>query len=75
MKPRIQLSREQRDLLINKLKEFFLNERDQEIGDLAASLILDFIIENIAPAFYNQGIQDCIAFMKDKMEDLYGLEI
>lgn len=75
MKPRIQLSKEDKELMIRKIKEFFLKERDEEIGDLAASLLLDFIVENFAATFYNQGIQDCIVFMKDKLDDLYGLEI
>lgn len=75
MKSRIQLSKEKKDFLCGQLKEFFRKERDEEIGDLAAILILDFIIEQMAPAFYNQGVEDSIALMKDKMEDLYGLEM
>lgn len=75
MKPRIQLSKENKEQMIKEIKGFFLKERDEEIGDLAASLFLDFIIENLAAAFYNQGVEDCIAFMKDKLDDLYGLEI
>ena len=40
------------------IKNYFLKGREEEIGDLAAGLMLDFIIEELAPEFYNQGIQD-----------------
>ena len=75
MKPRFQLSKEQKEALIGRIKTYFLTVREEEIGDLAAALLLDFIIAQIAPVFYNQGIQDCVVFMKDKLDDLYGLEI
>lgn len=75
MKPRIQLSKENKEQMIKEIKGFFLKERDEEIGDLAASLFLNFVIENLAATFYNQGVEDCIVFMKDKLDDLYGLEI
>lgn len=75
MKPRIQLSKEKRDFLIASIKEFFRNEREEEIGDLAAILLLDFFMEKLAPAVYNQGIQDCVALFKEKLDDLEGLEI
>ena len=75
IKSRVKISKETREYMAGKLKDFFLNERDEEIGDLAASLLMDFFIENMAPAFYNQGIEDAIVLMKDKLEDLYSLQI
>lgn len=75
MNPRLIISKEKKAELIQDIKEFFRKEREEDLGDLAAMLILDFFIANIAPAFYNQGVQDCITFMKDKLDDLYGLEI
>ena len=75
VKPRIQLSKEKKDFLIAGIKEFFLNEREEAIGDLAAILVLDFFLEKLAPVVYNQGIQDCVGMLKEKLEDLEGLEI
>ena len=37
---------------------------------LTAALYLDFIMESIAPAIYNQGIDDAEAFMRDKLADM-----
>ena len=75
MKNKLKLTKEAKEKAIEDIKNFFLNERDEEIGNLASSIILDFIIEKIAPAFYNQGIRDASLFMKERIEDVYGLEI
>ncbi len=70
-----ELNKEEKEKAIEDIKKFFLKERDEEIGNLASSIFLDFIIEKIAPAFYNQGIKNAIAYMSEKVEDMYGLEI
>lgn len=61
--------------MILAIKEYFYNERDEEIGDLAASMILDFFIKELAPRFYNQGIEDSYRFLNDKLGDMLGLEL
>ena len=52
----------------------FFKEREEEIGDLAAGLILDFILEKIAPEFYNQGVYDSHKYMGDAIEDLLSIQ-
>lgn len=71
---KFQIEDKKRKLMQEKIKKFFLNERDEEIGDLAAILIFDFIIDNLASDFYNLGVRDCIAQISQNVEDLYGLE-
>ena len=71
---KVTLSKEDREKLISEIQEYFLEERDEELGNLAAGFVLDFIIEHIAPTFYNQGIRDSIRYMNERVEDLYGLE-
>lgn len=75
MRTRFKLSKVQKEQMVLLIKEYFLKERDEEIGDLAAILFLDYLIEKLAPFIYNLGIQDCMALMKEKLDDLYGLEI
>jgi uncharacterized protein (DUF2164 family) len=70
----IKLTKERRDGMINEIRSFFSRERDEGIGDLAAGLLLDFILETIAPEFYNQGVFDSHRFMKDSAEDLLALQ-
>ncbi len=69
------LSNEKKQEMVNAIKEYFFNERNQEIGDLAATLILDFFIEELAPVFYNQGVYDAYQFMNGKLEDLFEIQI
>jgi uncharacterized protein (DUF2164 family) len=69
----IKITREKRDEMITALKNYFLNERNEEIGDLRAGLMLDFIREELAPEFYNQGVSDSYTFMQDTIEDLLSI--
>jgi uncharacterized protein (DUF2164 family) len=70
----IKIDKEKREGMISSIKSFFLDERDEDLGDLASSLILDFIIDELAPAFYNQGVEDSYKYMSDKLEDLLGIK-
>lgn len=69
----IKITREKRDEMITSIKNYFLNERNEEIGDLRAGLMLDFIQEELAPEFYNQGVSDSYTFMQDTIEDLLSI--
>jgi uncharacterized protein (DUF2164 family) len=69
----IKVTQEKRDEMISAIKNYFLKEREEEIGDLRAGLMLDFILEELAPEFYNQGISDSYTYMKDMTEDLLSI--
>jgi len=45
---------------------------DEVIGELKASLLLDFCLKEIGPCIYNQTIADAQAIMLDKVGDLDG---
>ncbi|BAI62108.1 conserved hypothetical protein [Methanocella paludicola SANAE] len=70
----IKLIKEKRDDMVLAIKNYFLIEREEKIGDLAAGLLLDFIIAELAPEFYNLGVQDSYKFMEDKVEDLLSIQ-
>ncbi|MFC1887293.1 DUF2164 domain-containing protein [Candidatus Cloacimonadota bacterium] len=74
MKDRFELTRAEKDLLIEKIVHYFINERSEEIGRLAAELLLDFFTEAIGPEFYNRGVRDSISYMTERIEDMYSLE-
>lgn len=73
--PKVELSKEQKRLAIKDIRAYFASEREEEIGDLAAELILDFITEKLGPYFYNQAITDIQKYMSEKVEDMYGFMI
>jgi len=67
---KIKLPREKRQDMMLAIKTYFLKEREEELGDLASSFLLDFILDKLAIEFYNQGVYDSYKFMNDKTEDL-----
>ena len=71
---KLELNKERRLAAINDLKTFFANEKNEDISDFQAGLLLDFMINSIGPYLYNQAIEDAYQLMREKVEDLYGLE-
>lgn len=70
----IKIDLEKREDMISSIQSYFLDERDEDLGVLASSLILDFIIDELAPEFYNQGVEDSYKYMNHKIEDLLGIK-
>jgi uncharacterized protein (DUF2164 family) len=66
----IELLPQETEEVIHSLKKYFSSELDQEIGDLKAKLLLDYILKEIAPLAYNQGVKHAEEFLRLKLEDL-----
>lgn len=73
-KMEIELKKEVKEVLVESIKRYFWNERDEEITQLGAELLLDFIVNEIGPYLYNRGIEDSYTYMNERIEDLLGLE-
>lgn len=70
----VKVTRQRRDEMVSEIRNYFSKEREEEIGDLAADLILDFILEKIAPEIYNQGVFDAHKYMEDAVADLLSIQ-
>jgi uncharacterized protein (DUF2164 family) len=70
----VNFSQELKKQAIDDIKRYFWENREEEIGQLAAELLLDFMIEKVGAVIYNQAIRDAHTFMSEKVEDLYALE-
>ena len=68
----IELSKKDRETLILSIKRYCSENMTEEIGDLKASLLLDFCLREIGPSIYNQAIVDAQVFMRDRVSDLEG---
>jgi uncharacterized protein (DUF2164 family) len=68
----ITLTKEKRSDMNNK--KLLFKGKGRIIGDLASGLILDFIIEKLAPEFYNQGVSDSHKYMQISVEDLLSIQ-
>lgn len=67
---KINISNDKKKIFIADIKDFFLQELEQEIGDLKADIILDFILEKIGPEIYNTAINDSRKWFRGKFEDV-----
>ncbi|MFA5157839.1 MAG: DUF2164 domain-containing protein [Patescibacteria group bacterium] len=70
MKKKFELKEEEYKILLADIKDFFLKELDEELGDLRAEIVLDFILEKIGPKIYNLGVNDARRWFREKFEDL-----
>jgi uncharacterized protein (DUF2164 family) len=58
---------------IAALRDYFAKNMDEEIGDLKAGLLLDFILSELGPSVYNQAIADARAFFEERTSDLAAI--
>ncbi|MCW0217182.1 MAG: DUF2164 domain-containing protein [Prosthecobacter sp.] len=66
------LSKIQQAEIVSSLQRYAAKELDCELGDVQAGLFLDYILQEIGPFAYNQGVEDAKTFLAAKMEDLSG---
>lgn len=74
LKMEIELNKEVRVVLVESLKRYYWNERDEELSNLGAELLLDFIVNDIGPYIYNKAVEDSYSYMNERIEDLLGLQ-
>ena len=68
----ITLSKDDSARAIASIRRYFADEIDQELGELPARLLLDFILTEIGPSVYNAAIADAQVFLRDRVADLEG---
>ncbi len=68
----IDLDKETRERLIGSLRRYFSEQLELEIGQLKASLVLDFVLKEIAPSVYNQAVGHAQAAMRDMLSEIDG---
>ena len=54
------------------LKRYVREELDQDIGDLKAKLLLDYLLKEVGPVVYNQAISDAQTYFTGRVADLEG---
>lgn len=75
MKP---LTKEEKNQMMIAIQRYFAEEREEEIGELAAINLLEFITKYLGSYYYNQGVRDSrnIAVQRSQLleEVLFALE-
>jgi uncharacterized protein (DUF2164 family) len=69
----IELDKERKQRMVRAIQTYFVEKLDQEIGQLAAELLLEFFVKQVGPPIYNQAVKDAQAFLQDKLMDLDGV--
>jgi uncharacterized protein (DUF2164 family) len=69
---RIELAKEVRGDALASLKRYFEENMAEALGELPAGLLMDFFLEEIGPAIYNQAIADAQARKSLRVADLSG---
>ncbi|MEX0619040.1 MAG: DUF2164 domain-containing protein [Pseudohongiellaceae bacterium] len=74
----IEFSKEEKEVLVEKLKSYFDEELGQKIGQFECEFFLDFISGELGAFYYNKGLLDAQALLATKIDDiteaLYELE-
>jgi len=68
----IHLTSDQRKKAIQSIGRFLEEELEQDIGEMQAGFLLNYILTEIAPIAYNQGVSDARRFFDEKLQDLSG---
>jgi uncharacterized protein (DUF2164 family) len=71
--PTLKLSDAARKQAVAAVQQYFAANMDEEIGDLKAGLLLDFILSELGPSVYNQAIADARAFFEERTSDLAAI--
>lgn len=66
----IKLDKDETARLVSKIKTYFSDELDQDIGSFEAEFLMDFFAKEIGPYFYNQGLSDAHTLFTEKSEEI-----
>jgi uncharacterized protein (DUF2164 family) len=69
---RIKLADERRGRLLYTVKEYFAENFDEDLSEFRAEALIDFFIEQLGPAVYNQGVRDACSQIQEKLLDIEG---
>ena len=65
---RIEFDKQTRETLVRLLARQLKDECDLEIAPMDSQRLLDFISDTLGPHYYNQGLYDAQAVLKDRAE-------
>lgn len=72
MTTNFELSKQARTDAIASLKRYFRENMPEPVGDLDAGLLLDFFLQEVGPAVYNQAISDAQTRLGQIVSELNG---
>ena len=69
---RIRLADDRHARVLSSLKHHFSEHFDEPLSDFRAEALLEFMVRELGPPVYNQGVRDACRFMQDRLGDIEG---
>jgi uncharacterized protein (DUF2164 family) len=69
---KIELSDDRQADFRRRLQALFQDEFDEHLSEFRADEVLSLVLKTLAPAVYNQAVQDVRAHLQVKLDDLDG---
>jgi len=66
----IELDKEARKVAIASIERWFLEERDERVGNIFAGALLGFFLDEIAPSVYNRAVADVQERLRMRVDEL-----
>ena len=66
----LEISKDHKEHMVQKVKKYFSDELDQDIGGFEAEFLIEFFAKEIGPLFYNQGLSDAHTLFAEKMGEV-----
>jgi len=60
---------DQKARMVSKIKGYFEDELQQDIGGFEAEFLIDFFAKELGPYFYNRGVFDAQQVLTEKMDE------
>lgn len=68
----VEFSDEAKKQAVASLQRYCTEELDFELTGIQSTMLLNFVLKEIAPTAYNAGVAAAEAFLRDRVADLEG---
>ncbi|MBC53348.1 MAG: hypothetical protein CMQ34_05870 [Gammaproteobacteria bacterium] len=70
---KIEFTRQEKELMAGKVKAYFRDELNQDIGGFDAEFLVDFFAREMGAFFYNRGLYDAETLITEKVSEISEL--
>lgn len=70
---KIEFSKEEKQMMAQKVKKYFQEELNEDIGNFDAEFLIDFFAEEMGGFFYNRGLYDAETMISEKVSEISDL--
>lgn len=67
---KIEFSQQEKEVMVQKVKMYFQEEMDLNIGGFDAEFLIDFFSSEMGAYYYNRGLYDAQTLLSDKLAEI-----